>query len=48
VTEVDGRPLGNGAPGILTSRIVKDYWAKREAGWHGTPVADLLGELEVA
>ncbi len=42
VTQVDGRPLGNGAPGILTTQITKTYWQKREAGWHGTPVKQVL------
>jgi branched-chain amino acid aminotransferase len=42
VTQVDGRPLGNGAPGILTSEIRALYWRKREAGWLSTPVKDLL------
>lgn len=44
VTLVDGRTLGNGAPGILTGQIKSRYWQKREAGWHGTPVAALLAE----
>ena len=47
VTRIDGRPLGNGAPGLLTGEFRGLYWRKREAGWHGTPVAALLAE-EVA
>lgn len=43
VTMVDGRTLGNGAPGLLTSQLKSLYWKKREAGWHGTPVASLVG-----
>jgi len=39
---VDGKPLGAGRPGPLTTRIRKLYWDKREAGWRGTPVADLI------
>ncbi len=42
VTWIDGRPLGNGAPGLLTGQIRDLYWSKREAGWHATPVASLL------
>jgi len=43
VTRIDGRPIGNGHPGLVTSRIQSAYWARREAGWHGTPVRELLG-----
>jgi branched-chain amino acid aminotransferase len=32
VTRIDGRILGNGAPGALTSRIRDAYWA-----WHQNP-----------
>lgn len=42
VTRVDGRPLGNGAPGLVTSELRALYWRKRESGWLGTPVAALL------
>jgi branched-chain amino acid aminotransferase len=42
VTRVDGRPLGNGAPGVVTSDLRGLYWRKREAGWLGTPVSSLL------
>lgn len=38
VTRVDGRPLGDGAPGPVSMRIHDAYWRKKEAGWHGTPV----------
>ncbi len=48
VTEVDGKPLGNGAPGILTSQLRTLYWQKREAGWLGTPVKDLLEDRPAA
>ncbi|MSP82749.1 MAG: branched-chain amino acid transferase [Alphaproteobacteria bacterium] len=48
VTRIDGKPLGNGAPGILTGRIREAYWSKREAGWLGTPVASLLGRQAAA
>jgi branched-chain amino acid aminotransferase len=40
---VDGVALrADAAPGPLSRRLRELYWAKREAGWHGTPVADLL------
>jgi branched-chain amino acid aminotransferase len=42
VARVDGKPLGAGRPGPLTTRFRTLYWGKREAGWLGTPVADLL------
>ncbi len=49
VTRVDGRPLGNGAPGLLTSELRGLYWRRREAGWLGTPVTSLLdGEEALA
>ncbi|MBI3455506.1 MAG: aminotransferase class IV [Candidatus Rokubacteria bacterium] len=42
VSRVDGEPLGTGKPGPLTLRLRTLYWRKREAGWLGTPVKDLL------
>jgi branched-chain amino acid aminotransferase len=42
VTRVDGRPLGAGKPGPLTARLRELYWEKREAGWLGTAVRDLV------
>ena len=42
VARVDGRPLGAGRPGPVTTRFRTLYWDKREAGWLGTPVKDLL------
>lgn len=38
ITTIDNAPIGNGHPGILTTRIDELYWSKREAGWHATPV----------
>lgn len=38
VTRIDGVPVGDGAPGPLTSRLRDLYWSKKEAGWLGTPV----------
>jgi branched-chain amino acid aminotransferase len=42
VTRVNDRPLGNGAPGLLTTSIRNRYWDRRRAGWHGTNVASLI------
>lgn len=38
IGSLNGRPLGNGGPGPLSSRLRELYWRKREQGWHGTPV----------
>ena len=43
VARVDGRPVGDGRPGPVTLRLRALYWDKREAGWLGTPVKELLG-----
>jgi branched-chain amino acid aminotransferase len=43
VSWVDRKPLGaGGRPGPLTTRFRTLYWEKREAGWRGTAVKDLL------
>lgn len=44
VGRVDGRPLGSGGPGPLSLRLRALYWARREAGWLGTRVKDLLAD----
>ena len=38
VTTVDGKTMGDGKPGPLTTHLRELYWSKKEAGWHGTPV----------
>ena len=38
ITVVDGRTIGDGKPGPITLRLKSLYWAKREAGWHATPI----------
>ena len=48
VVGVDDRTLSNGAPGEITSRLRELYWSKREAGWLGTPVEDILQESAAA
>jgi len=42
VTRVNDRPLGNGAPGLLTKSIRDRYWDGRRAGWHGVSVDTLI------
>jgi branched-chain amino acid aminotransferase len=42
VTRVNERPLGNGAPGLMTTQIQQRYWQRRRSGWHGTSVSSLL------
>ena len=48
VVGVDDRTLSNGASGEITSRLRELYWSKREAGWLGTPVGDILQESAAA
>ncbi len=38
VTAVDGRTVGDGLPGPVTSAIHASYWNKRSQGWHGEAV----------
>src|SRR5262249_16760278 len=42
VSRVNGKPLGAGKPGAVTMRFRTLYWWKRESGWRGTAVKDLL------
>lgn len=42
VTMLDGRSLGGGKPGSITLRLRDEYWRRREEGWLGTPVSDLV------
>ncbi len=42
VIRVDGRIFANGKPGAISTELRNLYWRKREAGWLGTPVADLI------
>ena len=42
VTRVNDRPLGNGAPGLMTTNIRNRYWERRRAGWCGTHVDALI------
>jgi branched-chain amino acid aminotransferase len=38
VTRIDHRPVADGEPGPLTTRIAQRYWAWNEAGPEGTPI----------
>jgi len=42
VSRVDGQPVGTGSPGPLTLRLRSLYWDKREQGWLGTSVDELV------
>ncbi len=42
ITRVDDKPLGNGAAGMVTSQLFDNYWKRREAGWCGTKISDIL------
>ena len=43
VTKVDGQPLGTGHAGPISWQLHELYWSKRQAGWLGTSVAELVG-----
>jgi branched-chain amino acid aminotransferase len=38
ITKVDGKRIGSGQPGPVTTRLDDLYWSRREAGWLATPV----------
>ena len=38
VSRLDGRMLGNDRPGPIACSLRDLYWAKREQGWHATPI----------
>lgn len=38
VTRVDGRPVGAGMPGPVTTRLTDAYWSRRQAGWRATRI----------
>ena len=42
VTQVGDTVLGDGRPGSLSAQLRALYWNKREAGWLGARVSDLL------
>lgn len=38
VTRLDGAPVGAGVPGPVTTRLLNSYYARKNAGWHITPI----------
>jgi branched-chain amino acid aminotransferase len=46
VIQVDGANVGDGAPGPVTRHLRDSYWSRREQGWHGTEVGEILGRPE--
>jgi branched-chain amino acid aminotransferase len=42
VTRLDGRRVGQGVPGAVTTRLLNTYYARKNAGWHMTDAASLL------
>ena len=48
VTHVDATQFGDGTPGPLSRQLRGLYWQKREAGWLGTRVTDLLAAKKSA
>ncbi len=42
VTQVGDTVLGDGRPGSLSAQLRALYWSRREAGWLGARVSDLL------
>ena len=42
VTHISSRAVSNGKAGPVTRQLQASYWEKREKGWHGTRVDDIL------
>jgi branched-chain amino acid aminotransferase len=38
VTRIDHRPVGDGEPGPVTTRLKTLYWQRHDEGWEGTPI----------
>ncbi len=38
ITKVDGQTIGNGQPGVVSTKLRELYWSKHEEGWHATGV----------
>ncbi|NKE48284.1 branched-chain amino acid transferase [Roseomonas frigidaquae] len=41
LTRLDGAPIGDGRPGPITTRLLNTYYARKNAGWHITPVSSI-------
>jgi branched-chain amino acid aminotransferase len=39
VSRIDGRRMNNDAPGPLSTLLRQEFWRRRAAGWHTTPIA---------
>jgi branched-chain amino acid aminotransferase len=42
VTRISNQPVANGEAGPVTRRLQASYWGKREQGWRGTRVDEIL------
>jgi len=42
VTQINGKIIANGAPGLKTCQLSDNYWKKRVEGWEATKISDLL------
>ena len=42
VTQISNAPVKGGSVGPVTRQLQKSYWEKREQGWHGTRVDEIL------
>ena len=38
VTRIDHRPVGDGEPGPVSTRLKNLYWQRHDEGWDGTPI----------
>ena len=38
VTRIDHRPVGDGHPGPVSTRLRNLYWQRHDEGWQGTPI----------
>jgi branched-chain amino acid aminotransferase len=38
VSRIDGRMMNNDGPGPVSALLQSEYWRRRSAGWHATPV----------
>ncbi len=38
VTRIESRIIGNGAPGPQAVRLLNEYYRRKDAGWHCTPI----------
>ena len=42
VTRISNQPVASGEAGPLTRQLQARYWEKREQGWHGTRIDEIL------